>query len=677
MEFLNDITFLQELDKLKVRVSYAKLVLLNFQEEPIREIQGTITSGSISVNGSSAVRRTINLSLLAKLIENDLTDINNEISVDKKVKIEIGLKNPLKDYKHYGDIVWFPCGVYVISTASSSRSTSGWNISLTGKDKMCLLDGSCGGLLPATTVFDSTYDENGVNVKVPIIQIIREAVNHLGNEKLENIIINDLPEKSKKQLTYRGDNALWFNSNYTDFRYKPEEEEENVDFSKNDYPNEISYGMELGYKEIETYYPDELVLNAGEPITNLLKKITDKLGNYEYFYDLQGRFIFQEKQNYLNTQSPLRELQEVNYLRSYSNLKALHSFNDLSTISQININPKYENIKNDFIVWGTRETASGAEVGVRYRLVIDEKPKLDLAKQYMWAIYPDDPNKYKIEEGQIENYINFDRYYFTSEDIEPKDLKTSIGDTAIALKRGNSCNEWREELYRQALVARAKGQKYSVYDEEMVAEWRKLFDTLNTEWEKAWEEKFEGSEWTGWNPDVETNPEKLDYWLDFIDTSSSLGRYSVNQIGRRGKIVPNSGAKTLYNSNVPQILFIFRSDYNDDPSFDQAINSYANQGQAVYPVYQNSIEEYLFDSPSYMSASCFDYVRELLYQHLSYNVTTTITCLPKYYLEPNQLIYLNDIESNTIGHFAISQFTLPLTYNGAMSLTLTEALKRI
>lgn len=676
MEFLNDITFLQELDKLKVRVSYAKLVLLNFQEEPIREIQGTITSGSISVNGSSAVRRTINLSLLAKLIENDLTDINNEISADKKVKIEIGLKNPLKDYKYYGDIIWFPCGVYVISTASSSRSTSGWNISLTGKDKMCLLDGSCGGLLSATTVFDSTYDENGVNVKVPIIQIIREAVNHLGNEKLENIIINDLLEKSKKQLTYRGDNTLWFSSNYTDFRYKPEEEE-NVNFSKDDYPNEISYGMELGYKEIETYYPDELVLNAGEPITNLLKKITDKLGNYEYFYDLQGRFIFQEKQNYLNTQSPLRELEEVNYLRSYSNLKALYSFNDLSTISQININPKYENIKNDFIVWGTRETASGAEVGVRYRLVIDEKPKLDLAKQYMWAIYPDDENKYKIEEGQIENYINFDRYYFTSENIEPTDLKTSTGDAAKAFKRGNSCNEWREELYRQALVARAKGQKYSVYDEEMVAEWRKLFDTLNTDWQTAWEEKFEGSEWTGWNPDVETNPEKLDYWLDFIDTSSSLGRYSVNQIGRRGKIVPNSGAKTLYNSNVPQILFVFRSDYNDDLSFEEAIESYVNQGQAVYPVYQNSIEEYLFDSPSYMSASCFDYVRELLYQHLSYNVTTTITCLPKYYLEPNQLIYLNDIESNTIGHFAISQFTLPLTYNGTMSLTLTEALKRI
>ena len=676
MDFLNDITFLQELDKLKVRVSYAKLVLLNFQEEKIREIQGTITGGSISVNGSSAVRRTINLSLLAKLIENDLTDINNEISANKKVKIEIGLKNPLKEYKHYGDIVWFPCGVYVISTASSSRSTSGWNISLTGKDKMCLLDGSCGGLLPATTVFDSMYDENGVNVKIPIIQIIREAVNHLGNEKLENIIINDLPEKSKKQLTYRGNNVLWFNSNYTDFRYKPEENE-TIDFEKTDFPNEISYGMELGYKEIETYYPDELVLNAGEPITNLLKKIADRLGNYEYFYDLNGKFIFQQKQNYLNTQSPLKELEEVNYLRSYSNLKALYSFNDLSTISQININPKYENIKNDFIVWGARETASGAEVGVRYRLVIDEKPKLDLAKQYMWAIYPNDPKKYEIEEGQIENYINFDRYYFTSENIKPEDLKTSKDEDAVAIQRGKPCEEWREEMYRQALMARAKGQKYSVYDEELVAEWRKLFDTLNEDWKTAWKEKFEDSEWTGWNPDVETNPEKLDYWLDFIDTSSSLGRYSVNQIGRRGKIVSNSGAKTLYNSNVPQILFVFRSDYNDDPSFEDAIKFYANQGQAVYPVYQNSIEEYLFDSPSYMSASCFDYVRELLYQHLSYNVTTTITCLPKYYLEPNQLIYLNDKESNTIGHFAISQFTLPLTYNGTMSITLTEALKRI
>ena len=33
----------------------------------------------------------------------------------------------------------------------------------------------------------------------------------------------------------------------------------------------------------------------------LLDNIKNKLGNYEYYYDIDGNFIFQEIKNYLNT----------------------------------------------------------------------------------------------------------------------------------------------------------------------------------------------------------------------------------------------------------------------------------------------------------------------------------------------------------------------------------------
>ena len=79
--------------------------------------------------------------------------IDNEISINKKIKVLIGYGNPLKSYKNYGDIIWFPCGVFVLSSANISRSTSGWTISITGKDKMCLLDGTAGGTLPASVTF--------------------------------------------------------------------------------------------------------------------------------------------------------------------------------------------------------------------------------------------------------------------------------------------------------------------------------------------------------------------------------------------------------------------------------------------------------------------------------------------------------------------------------------------
>nr|DAL81305.1 MAG TPA: hypothetical protein [Bacteriophage sp.] len=37
-EYLNDMEFLMKLDKLNVRTHYAKIVLLSFDEKPIREI---------------------------------------------------------------------------------------------------------------------------------------------------------------------------------------------------------------------------------------------------------------------------------------------------------------------------------------------------------------------------------------------------------------------------------------------------------------------------------------------------------------------------------------------------------------------------------------------------------------------------------------------------------------
>ena len=52
----------------------------------------------MSVNGSSSVRRTINLTMLADETNSDLENIDNEISINKKVRVYVGYKNPLKSY---------------------------------------------------------------------------------------------------------------------------------------------------------------------------------------------------------------------------------------------------------------------------------------------------------------------------------------------------------------------------------------------------------------------------------------------------------------------------------------------------------------------------------------------------------------------------------------------------
>ena len=51
--------------------------------------------------------------------------------------------------------------------------------------------------------------------------------------------------------------------------------------------------------------------------------------------------------------------------------------------------------------------------------------------------------------------------------------------------------------------------------------------------------------------------------------------------------------------------------------------------------------------------------------------------IPCYYLEPNNLIYINNKESNVNGDFVINTLSIPLNYNGNMTITATENFVRI
>lgn len=632
-EYLNDMDFLTQLDKLHMRVQYAKIILLSFKdEEPIKEIQGSITSGNLSVNGSSAIRRTINLTMLASIDNSNLEDIDNEISINKKIKVLIGYDNPLKSYKNYGDIIWFPCGLFVLSSANISRSTSGWNISITGKDKMCLLDGTAGGTLPASITFHESLvqlDNGDVEIQYPtIFQIIYEAVNHWGGEAIENIIITDIDEEIKMLVRYMGDKPVYFSNDYQSLSFEAQE----------DYPHMFSYGQDAGYKYTDFTYPGELVLNAGDTVVTLLDKIVSTLGNYEYFYNIDGKFVFQEIKNYLNTGSPLLKLSPEDYVRSYNKAKFLYSLTDLDTTTAITRNTKYDNVKNDFYVWGKRKTSTGVEVSIRYHLAIDDKPDIDLAMQNMW----------EVKDKKSNLIVRYD--FNTLDDY-------SVDDYTVTLV-GTPCDEWREELYRRALNAQVSNSVYdNYYDSELIAEWRNLYNPMNKNWDAT----------NHWNPDVFNDPGSINFWLDFIDTSSALGKYSIKNIGRRTKVVNNNDIKTVYNSEVPDVVFIEGLDQD-------LIVKYQGIGQRFFIL---TNEYYDMFSISTTGTSCFDQIREMMYQNLCYNTTISLTCLPKYYIEPNNIIRVEDKDSNIYGNYQITQYSLPLTYNGTMSITATEVLTRV
>ena len=659
-----DEAFLDKLDRVKVKKQYIEITLLSFEEKEIRTITGTILSGSISVNGSSRIRRTINLSMVAQKEENNLTNLDNLISLNKKVRVRVGYNNPFKEYwDEYGQIVWFLCGTYVISNASISSSPTSCTISIQGKDKMAMLDGTAGGTLPASVNFNEIYQYNkdgSITILTPtIFQIIQEAVNHYGLEPINNIVINDIPDRGKKLVRYTGTGPLYFSNDFTSIYVDGVSEGETSNpFGEDGYT--YGYGDDVGYMDTDFTYPGDLIFAAGSTVMQVLDEICKMLGNYEFFYDTEGHFIFQEIKNYTYNKYSiaigdgtsakgvkLTELEGGYYLKSTISSKYQYTFTDTETVSAITNSPKYSNIKNDFIVWGQRESVIGSKHEIRYHLAIDKKPTNILCRKYMYE------QKGK-ETGLIINYV------FT--DTE----KTSLEDdnyTYTLIGPPLKTYEWREELYRRALVNTVSTAEEGYYDAELIAEWRKLYDPTNEEWS------------SGWNPKVNNSPNELDYWLDFIDNAEELNGYSISAIGRRTKVINDTKIKSIYNNPIPAVLFI-PNIYDDDGKHnEELINQAKAEGVNQYCLLTDNLLQYFALSTT--SISCYEKIRELIDTYLIYQTSISITSLPKYYLEPNTLIYVEDKMSGIAGDFMITQFSLPLQYSGTMSITATQALSRV
>lgn len=375
--------FLKTIDNFVNQKQYVRLTLLNWNEEPLKEIQGVIASGSLSKDGSSSIRRTCSLTASIDSGEYDIENMSYDFAINKKIFIEIGVENHSNQFLDY-HILWFPQGVFFIASASASSSvSSAVSLQLTLKDKMCGLSGDVSGTLPAAVIFDEmdTQDASGAYVtkKILIYDIIQELVNHYGGEDLNNIVIEDVPRRIKRVMKWTGSNPLYLVPKqsgsagvvwYAAYIDKPETLEDGT--------IEILSGQDCGYVYDDFVYDSELSANLGESVTSVLDKIKSYLGNFEYFYDEFGVFHFREVKNYLNTTQAttlVNDMKKHDYLVETTTGKSVYTFSDKDNIISISKTPQLNNIKNDFIIQGKRQGInSQQQVDVRYHLCIDRKP---------------------------------------------------------------------------------------------------------------------------------------------------------------------------------------------------------------------------------------------------------------------------------------------------------------
>lgn len=669
--YLKDVNFLNSFDKTKLKQQFVKLIVLSFNEMPIAEIQGKVLSGNLSLDGSSAMRRTANISLVADEYENDLTDTKHLLSINKKIEVLIGFTNTTGEYTDF-PILWFPQGTYVIITPNISHGMNGINISLTLHDKMALLNGECGGTLPASIIFHQVedIDENGqIYIRQPTIyQIIQELVNHFGGQQLGKIIISDIDDKIKKVMKWTGSTPLYlyqsiqsgqitnhFSTNYSEAQ------------RGSGTIQEFEYGEDVGYILTDFIYPGELVSNAGDTIVTILDKIKNMLGNYEYFYDVDGNFRFQQIKNYLNTSYStfkINEIQASNYLVDYSGGKSVYTFTDADIITTFSNSPQYQQIKNDFIIWGKRQTVEGKEVPIRYHLAIDTKPPVGNEYKVFFFVDPDDgitkakkpvefTNRNEFpEKGEVGNYYlaaDTDFIYKWAPDVQTYEKTSYTIETVTA-------TDYRTELYMAGVDSQPFGLDSNYYYTELKNQWPKLYN-------------MRGSN-PGFFKENLQQPNNIDFFLDFIDTTSSLAQFSVSNIGRRTAVLVDDMVNCIFEPDNPDIVIIQAGTAETSEIREECENR-----KQEYVQVRTELYSLLSNGGSLRSA--YEQMRKELYQYTNYNEQVSLTMLPVYYLEPNIRITIRDVESGIYGDYMIKSFSLPLDVNGTMSLSCTRALERI
>jgi len=75
--------------------------------------------------------------------------------------------------------------------------------------------------------------------------------------------------------------------------------------------------------------------------------------------------------------------------------------------------------------------------------------------------------------------------------------------------------------------------------------------------------------------------------------------------------------------------------------------------------------------------SCYEKIKDLLYQHTNMADTISLSCIPIYYLQPNTIITLADKESGIQGDYLIKSMTIPLGISETMNISAYKVLDKI
>ena len=725
-EYLQDVDFLAEIDQFDIKTTYVKIVGLDINDRPLASLEGVVTGGTVNLNGQSSVRRTATLSLAASTNDYSVTDIRSIISVEKRVKIEIGIENMSLNNNYTQPILWFPLGIYIIKSANISYAVQNYSISISLSDKMCLLNGEIGGIIINNTTF-SPVSVEGSEAEEPVLlyTLIQSILTQYAGIPEDKIIIHDIDNYTKSTAVYKGDKVL----EITPYTYETGTFYNATEIdSKPDSPNSSSYyytkNESVGYRLLPLTFPRGQILacQAGETITSVLDKIKNILGNYEYFFDVEGIFHFQKIPNFLYDGSEAFDFGEAlndKYLSNINNeIKSKYAFtkNNLNMLVALTNNTDYAHLKNHIVVLGNLN--DNTKQFYRYEVAIDSPPTGNLYDKKNERNYTEEEllenevyyicnntqkhliiqNLFETEKNRdkeieirltlknsipsgyaiVSGYYNYDTTEFTTFDNSKYFYGTKI--SAIFPVLENLSCAFRLVKTQEDMEDRDTTIYISnITVTPLFSDWRDyLYYQLSQTKEVTYYSKALLEYWPQVY-DIEHKKYKDDtevfYYFDMIDPRTlydqKIASLSVNSIGLRTKVIHDERIASLRPANLLDFCYIEKGKDTTKEYRKECENRGFTYCQVDSALYNN-----LTDVNNTNTA--YDLVRAALHQVIDYNESISISAMPIFCLEPNTRIKVENDEAQIHGDYIIQSISMPLAaHSGTMSISAVKAIEMI
>lgn len=271
---------------------------------PIKKIEGNLVSDSLNVDSESLQRRTYSCELVLTDKNLRLHDLeigsHSDIWLDKYVRIYYGIRS-MRDHKLYSWLI----GTFTFVSPDYVYSDSDRTLSISCADLMADYDGTKNGQITGTNVIGEMYTTDALKLNMSYTF----KINAVGSYKMKpdgSYLLGEdgLPIADSYVTMKQAIEAVCRMSGLPDGMY---EVDDYFEFDKNGdtiYKTD-SYGnyidKEGNITTDKTKYiprvslvPYDMEFEPGQTYADIWKKLCDLYPNYEFFFDVNGKFIWRK-----------------------------------------------------------------------------------------------------------------------------------------------------------------------------------------------------------------------------------------------------------------------------------------------------------------------------------------------------------------------------------------------